>query len=191
MLNIQSLHWLQSIWRVAVFFILTAALGNSHLSESEGNISPRREVLSVIPLSKTPRAAALQKIMPIMFDISHQPLAGKPQENSCEVLIYLFQLFINYFLLSQLCHFIEHSTLPQSPMDILWCEALTDTLRLQYVLSAAGIMFPTNFQLSEFNKTYYQWMTSVAFNRLSKTFSTQLSVKEKSVQYIYNFCLWR
>jgi len=82
-----------------------------------------------------------------MFDISHQPLAGKPRENSCEVLIYLLQLFINYFVLSQGCHFMEHSALTQSPLAILWCtriyEALAGTFRLQNVLSS---VLPTNFQ---------------------------------------------
>lgn len=153
-----------------MFFSLTAALGNSHLSESEADISPRREVLSVIPLSKTPRAAASQKIMPIMFDISHQPLTVKPQEKFCEVLIYLFQLFINYFVLSQGCHFMEHSALPQKPLAILWCtrfyEALTDTFRLQNVLSA-GIVLPTDFQLSKLNKTYICGLPLITINNLN------------------------
>jgi len=87
-----------------------------------------------------------------MFDISHQPLTGKPRENSCEVLIYLLQLFINYFVLSQGCHFMEHSALTQRPLDILWCtriyEALTGTFRLQNVLSYTS------------NKLSIMWTTS-------------------------------
>lgn len=167
-----------------MFFSLTAALGNSHLSESEVDISPRREVLSVIPLSKTPRAAASQKIMPIMFDISHQPLTVKPREKSWEVLIYLFQLFINYFVLSQGCHFMEHSALPQKPLAILWCtrfyEALTDTFRLQNVLSAADIVLPTNFQSSKLNKTYICGLPLIT----TKNLNWPLTYKKKDIELV-------